>query len=235
MISGLLPPSTGEILVEGEPVIKPHGNVGIVFALFSLTTLVALRWVDPPVTMVQVQRHIEAWVHHKPYSKRQQWTPLGRIAPDLQHAVVSAEDGRFWASGISLVAHMQSPRVPAAHFNTRMLITTKGWFGGGGDLTPMRLDTPEAIEDAANFHAAFQTACDRHDPAYYADFKAWCDRYFFLPHRGEPRGAGRGWIGPRPRASAQGECAVAGSWLRDQGRQTGDTCGRAHQRRVLDR
>ena len=66
------------------------------FYLFSLTTLVALRWVDPPVTMVQVQRHIEAWVHHKPYSKRQQWTPLGRIAPDLQHAVVSAEDGRFF-------------------------------------------------------------------------------------------------------------------------------------------
>jgi monofunctional biosynthetic peptidoglycan transglycosylase len=69
--------------------------IGVAY-LFSLTTLVALRWVDPPVTMVQVQRHIEAWVHHKPYSKRQQWTPLGRIAPDLQHAVVSAEDGRFF-------------------------------------------------------------------------------------------------------------------------------------------
>ena len=85
---------------------------------------------------------------------------------------------------------MQSPRVPAAHFNTRMLVTTKGWFGGGGDLTPMRLDTPEAVEDAADFHAAFKAACDRHDPAYYPEFKAWCDRYFFLPHRDEPRGAG---------------------------------------------
>jgi coproporphyrinogen III oxidase len=102
----------------------------------------------------------------------------------------AAEDPRFWASGISLVAHMQSPRVPAAHFNTRMLVTTKGWFGGGGDLTPMRLDTPEAIADAAEFHAAWQAACDRHDPAYYPEFKAWCDRYFYLPHRGEPRGAG---------------------------------------------
>ena len=85
---------------------------------------------------------------------------------------------------------MRSPRVPAAHFNTRMLITTKGWFGGGGDLTPMRLEAPEAVEDAASFHAAFKAACDRHDPAYYPEYKAWCDRYFFLPHRNEPRGAG---------------------------------------------
>ncbi|MBV8397393.1 MAG: oxygen-dependent coproporphyrinogen oxidase, partial [Acetobacteraceae bacterium] len=100
------------------------------------------------------------------------------------------DDPRFWASGISLVAHMRSPKVPAAHFNTRMLVTTKGWFGGGGDLTPMRLDSAEAREDAADFHAAFKAACERHSPDYYAQFKAWCDRYFFLPHRGEPRGAG---------------------------------------------
>jgi coproporphyrinogen III oxidase len=102
----------------------------------------------------------------------------------------AAEDPRFWASGISVVAHMRSPKVPAAHFNTRMLVTTKGWFGGGGDLTPMRLDTPQATEDAADFHAAFKSACDRHDPGYYSEFKAWCDHYFFLPHRNEPRGAG---------------------------------------------
>ena len=102
----------------------------------------------------------------------------------------AAEDPRFWASGISLVAHMCSPRVPAVHFNTRMLVTTKGWFGGGGDLTPMRLEAAEAVEDAASFHAALQAACDRHGAEYYARFKEWCDRYFFLPHRGEPRGAG---------------------------------------------
>jgi coproporphyrinogen III oxidase len=102
----------------------------------------------------------------------------------------AAEDPRFWASGISLVAHLRSPKVPAAHFNTRMLVTTKGWFGGGGDLTPMRLDTPDAVADAADFHAGFRAACDRHDPGYYDKFKAWCDRYFYLPHRQEPRGAG---------------------------------------------
>jgi coproporphyrinogen III oxidase len=102
----------------------------------------------------------------------------------------AADDPRFWASGISLVAHLHSPKVPAVHMNTRMLVTTRGWFGGGGDLTPMRLDAPESLADAAAFHAALKHACDRHGPAYYADFKAWCDRYFYLPHRDEPRGAG---------------------------------------------
>ncbi len=118
-------------------------------------------------------------------------TVWGEFSPDFRAQIPgAAEDPRFWASGISLVAHMRSPLVPAVHFNTRMLVTTKGWFGGGGDLTPMRLETPQAQQDAASFHACFKAACDRHDPEYYPKFKARCDRYFYLPHRQEPRGAG---------------------------------------------
>ncbi len=103
----------------------------------------------------------------------------------------AAEDGQgFWAAGISLVAHMRSPKVPAVHMNTRMIVTTKGWFGGGGDITPLQPGTAEAEEDAAYFHAAYKAACDKHDPEYYPKYKKWCDEYFYLPHRGEARGAG---------------------------------------------
>ena len=96
--------------------------------------------------------------------------------------------GQFWASGISLVGHMRSPHVPAIHMNTRMIVTSKGWFGGGMDLTPM---FPEAhAQDGETFHAAIKTCCDRHDETYYPRFKQWCDEYFYLPHRHEPRGLG---------------------------------------------
>ena len=100
----------------------------------------------------------------------------------------AAEDPRFWASGISVVAHMASPFVPAMHMNTRHIETTTAWFGGGADLTPM---FPErAAAEGRAFHKALEDACDRHDAAYYPRFKAWCDEYFHLPHRNEPRGLG---------------------------------------------
>jgi len=98
----------------------------------------------------------------------------------------AAENPTFWASGVSLVAHMRSPKVPAVHMNTRHIVTGKSWFGGGADLTPM----VPVEQDTADFHAAMQACCDRFDPDYYPKFKQWADDYFFLPHRGEPRGVG---------------------------------------------
>ncbi len=111
----------------------------------------------------------------------------GELSGDFAQTVHGAsEDPHFFATGISLVAHMANPHVPAVHMNTRYLVTQKSWFGGGADLNP---PLPYA-EDTAEFHAAFQAACDRHGADLYPRFKAWADDYFWIPHRNVHRGVG---------------------------------------------
>src|ERR1700751_941403 len=114
-------------------------------------------------------------------------TVSGEFSPEFRNDIPgAAEDPRFWASGISLVAHIRSPLVPAAHMNTRHIVTTRAWFGGGADLTPIYPDEAAAEE----FHPSLAGACARSASPSYGRFKAWCDEYFFIKHRNEARGAG---------------------------------------------
>ncbi|USG62341.1 oxygen-dependent coproporphyrinogen oxidase [Sneathiella marina] len=111
----------------------------------------------------------------------------GQFSEEFRRSIPGTENnGNFWAAGISLVAHMQSPLVPAVHMNTRHIVTEKSWFGGGADLTPMFPND----SDTQTFHGALKSACDAHDSSYYPRFKKWCDEYFYLPHREEARGVG---------------------------------------------
>jgi len=111
----------------------------------------------------------------------------GKFPKKFQKNILGAKkDPRFWASGISVVMHMKNPLIPAMHFNTRYICTTQDWFGGGMDLTPSIKDKNEKKE----FHKILKKMCDRHNKNYYSKYKKWCDEYFYLPHRKEPRGIG---------------------------------------------
>ena len=114
-------------------------------------------------------------------------TVHGTFTEEFAKSIPGAvEDPRFFATGISLVAHLNSPKVPAVHMNTRYLVTTEDWFGGGADLNA---PLPNSY-DTARFHSAFKECCDSHDSGYYPKFKKWCDDYFYIPHRNRARGEG---------------------------------------------
>ena len=111
----------------------------------------------------------------------------GEFSEEFRASIPGAsENGEFWAAGISVVAHPQNPFVPAAHMNTRYIVTRESWFGGGSDLTPIR----PAVRGTEKFHADLKQVCDKYNKDYYPKYKKWCDEYFYLRHRDEPRGAG---------------------------------------------